>query len=516
MKGEPWLLAVDLGTGGPKTGAVGLDGRLLSRHAGAVATTYPPHGGAEQRPDEWWARIVEGVARILADGADPEALAGIGLTGMWASTVPVDASGRPAGACLVWSDTRGGRFSAKTMGGPLSLFGYTPANIARWLRYTGGAPSPQGADPLGHELYLRNCEPEVYARTTTLMEPLDYLALRLTGRRAATPASMIASWLTDNRPGAKPRYVPALVSRSTRDPRRLPELLPTGSVVGPISPAAAVELGLQPGAPVVAGVPDLHTACIGSGAIRPYEAHVTISSTSWIGCDVPDKKTDVLHQIASVPGLTPDRYVVANNHETAGLCLRWLKDALDVPSYEELCRLAAAAPAGAGGVIFTPWLAGERSPVEDRTLRGAFINLSLGTDSGSLVRAVLEGVALNARWLLDAVEAFLGRRLESLRILGGGAESDLWCQIHADVLGRPIEKVAEPTYANLRGAGLYAALALRRVRPREVAALVPVERVFQPDPEARRVYEPIYQEYRRLYSRLRPLYKRLNGGLAPS
>lgn len=515
MRGEPWVLAVDLGTGGPKTGAVGLDGRLLSRHAAAVSTGYPPGGGAEQHPDEWWARIVEGAARILHDGADPAALVGVGLTGQWASTVPVDADGRPSGPCLLWSDTRGGPFAAKVMGGPVSVFGYAPANIAQWLRYTGGAPSPNGADPLGHELYLRNCRPDIYERTTTLLEPLDYLALRLTGRRAATPASMIASWLTDNRPGAKPRYVPALVRRSTRDAARLPELLPTGSVVGPIARAAAAELGLPAGAPVVAGVPDLHTACIGSGAVRPYEAHVTISSTAWIGCDVPEKKTDVLHQIASVPGLTPDRYVVANNHETAGLCLRWLKDALHAASYLELCALAAGAPPGAGGVIFTPWLAGERSPVEDRTLRGAFLNLSLGTDAGELVRAVLEGVALNARWLLDAVEGFLGRRLDSLRILGGGAESDLWCQIHADVLGRRIEKVADPTYANLRGAGLYAALALRRVEPRQIRRLVPVERVFEPGPEARRVYEPLYHEYRRLYARLRPLYRRLNGGIAP-
>jgi xylulokinase len=396
------------------------------------------------------------------------------------------------------------------LGGPVSLFGYSPGNIARWLRYTGGAPSPQGADPLGHELYLRNCEPGIYERTATLMEPLDYLALRLTSRRIATPASMIASWLTDNRPGAKPRYVASLVRRSTRDPNRLPQLLPTGSVVGQVSPAAAAELGLAPGAPVVAGVPDLHTACIGSGAVRPYEAHVTISSTAWIGCDVPYKKTDVLHQIASVPGLTQDRYVVANNHETAGLCLRWLKDALQSDSYEELCRLAGRAPAGSGGVIFMPWLAGERSPVDDRSLRGGFVNLSLGTDAGCMVRAVLEGVALNARWLLDAVETFLGRRLDRLRILGGGAESDLWCQIHADVLGRRIEKVSEPTYANLRGAGLYAALALRRVQPRHIRRLVPVDRVFEPDPAARRVYEPLYAEYRRLYGRLRPLYKRLN------
>ena len=512
---EPWILAVDLGTGGPKTGAVSLDGRLLARHSAPVATHHLPGGGAEQHPDEWWARIVEGVNTLHGYGVDPEGLAGVGLTGMWACTVPVDSEGRAAGPCIIWSDTRGGRFAAKVMGGPVSLFGFSPGNIVQWLRFTGGAPSPHGADPLGHELYLRHCEPAVYERTAALMEPLDYLAMRLTDRRAATPASMIASWLTDNRPRSRePRYVPALLRRSTRDPRRLPELIPTGSTVGRLADAAAAELRLKPGAPVVTGVPDLHTAVLGSGFVRPYEAHITISSTSWIGCDVPFKKTDVMHQIASVPGLEQGRYVVANNHETAGLCLRWMRDALAAagppPTYDELCALAASAPAGSGGVIFTPWLSGERSPVEDRNLRAAFLNVSIDTDAPCLVRSVLEGVAFNARWLLDAVEKFLGRRLDVLRILGGGAESDLWCQIHADVLGRRIEKVAEPTHANLRGAGLYAAVALGHVAYKDVRRLVPVARTFEPDPAAREVYEPVYAEYRRLYGRLHPLYGRLN------
>jgi xylulokinase len=203
------------------------------------------------------------------------------------------------------------------MGGPVSLFGYSPANILRWVQLTGGAPSPHGADPLGHELYLRNCEPQVYARTRKLLEPLDYLGLKLTGRMAATPASMILSWLTDNRPGSKAAYVPELVKRSGRDPARLPELLPTGSVLGPVARGVGEELGI-PSVPVVCGVPDLHTAFIGSGAVAPYEAHITISTTSWIACEVPFKRTDVIHQMATVPGPRAGAYLVANNHETRG------------------------------------------------------------------------------------------------------------------------------------------------------------------------------------------------------
>ena len=509
--GSPWILAVDLGTGGLKTGAVSMGGEVLAHSIGHLHTTYLPDGGAVQDPAEWWAGLSEGVRAVIeSKKVLPGDLVAVGITGQWGSTVPVDAEGTPAGDCLLWSDTRGGRFSAKAMGGPISLFGYSPGNILRWVQLTGGAPSPHGADPLGHELYLRSCEPQVYARTRTLLEPLDYLGLKLTGRMAATPASMILSWLTDNRPGSRPGYIPELVRRSGRDPARLPELLPTGTVLGPVAQGVGEELGI-PSVPVVCGVPDLHTAFLGSGAVAPYEAHITISTTSWIACEVPFKRTDVIHQMATVPGLRAGSYLVANNHETAGLCLKWFKDSVaGSDSYEEVCADAATAPAGSGGVIFTPWLKGERTPVEDRTLRGAFLNVSLTTGREHLSRAVLEGVAFNARWLLDAVEAFVHRPFASLRILGGGAQSDLWCQIHADILGRRIERVAEPTYANLRGAAIFAAISLGRLSLEDVRGLVRVTDGFDPDPKARAVYEPMYAEFKGFYGRLHSSYARLN------
>ena len=509
---ESWILALDLGTGGLKTGAVSMRGELLAHAIGDLRTSYLPDGGAVQDPAEWWTRIREGVRAVLESSAvRPDDLAGVGLTGQWGSTVPVGADGSPVGDCLLWSDTRGGRFSAKAMGGPLSVFGYSPGNILRWVQLTGGAPSPNGADPLGHELYLRNCEPEVYARTRTLLEPLDYLGLKLTGLVAATPASMILSWLTDNRPDSKPAYVPELVRRSGRDPGRLPELRPTGSVLGAVTPEVGEELGI-PQVPVVCGVPDLHTAFLGSGAVAPWDGHITISTTSWIACEVPFKRTDVIHQMATVPGLRPGAYLVANNHETAGLCLKWFMDSvMGSDSYEEVVSHAARAPVGSGGVMFTPWLKGERSPVEDRTLRGAFLNVSLTTGRDHMSRAVLEGVAFNARWLMDAVERFVRRPFASLRILGGGAQSDLWCQVHADVLGRRLERVAEPAYANLRGAALFAAIAFGRIALDDVRALVRVTDTFEPQREARAVYEPMYAEFKQFYSRLHASYARLNG-----
>ena len=203
-----------------------------------------------------------------------------------------------------------------------------------------------------------------------------------------------------------------------------------------------------------------------------------------------------------------------NNHEAAGLCLRWLRSAFhtsDPASFERLIELAESAAPGSGGVIFTPWIAGERSPVDDRNARGGFHNLSASTTNAELVRAVLEGVAYNSRWLNEAVERFAGGRLDPIRIFGGGALSSLWCQIHADVMDRTIERVAHPLHTNIRGAGLLAALALGTVDRGEIRKLVPVERVFEPDPANREAYDRLYSEFPGLYKAQRKMFARLNG-----
>ena len=516
---EPWILAVDLGTGGPKTGAVTLEGELLAVAHRTVETTYTDDGGAVQDPATWWDGIREGLAEILGQGVSGGDAVGVGITGQWGSTVPVGSNGDAVGPCLLWSDTRGRALAAERLGGPISIVGYSPGNLLSWLRMTGGAPSPGGADPLGHHLHLAIREPGMYSQVETLLEPLDYLGMRFTGRRAATQASMILSWLTDNRPRGSGGYQPSLVRRSGREAAKLPELIPTGSVLGGLRAAVATSLGLPADVPVVAGIPDLHTGYIGSGAVAPYAGHVTISTSAWIGCEVPFKRTDVLHQVASVPGLHAGSYLVANNHETAGICLQWLRDSVGAgdgvetaanAGYERLTALASTAPVGAGGVMFTPWLNGERSPVDDRTLRAAFLNVSMTTERAHLVRAVLEGVAFNARWLLDSVERFIKRPMPVLRILGGGAISDLWCQIHADILDRRIERVAAPMYANLRGAALFASMSLGNIDLAGAATRVHVDATFEPDPRAHAVYKPMYAEYRRLYHRLHGMYERLN------
>ena len=512
---DGYCLAIDLGSGALKLGAVSFTGEVAAVAQRDYETVRLPGGGAVQDASAWWGMVRELSGSVL-EGVRPERVVAVSCTGQWASTIPVDEAGEPVGPCLMWLDTRGARRSREAIGGP--LMGYSPRALATWIRHTGGVPSPFGGDPVSHMLHLECDEPEVAAAARWYLEPVDYLTMRFTGRAAATHASMSGAWLTDNRHLDRLEYDPVLVRRLGIDAAKLPPLVETGSVVGPVRPEIAAELGISPEARVVTGTPDLHSAALGCGAIGEGQAHITISTTSWISLPFPRKKTDALHSIATVPGLDSRSYLVANNHETAGLCLRWLRDSFTLGEpgdFERLIQLAASSPAGSGGVLFTPWLAGERSPVDDRNARGGWHNLSVETGNADLVRSVLEGVAYNSRWLNEAVEGFAKQRLEPLRIFGGGAISDLWCQIHADVMDRRIERVADPMHANLRGAALFAALGLGEISRDRVRELVPVDRVFEPDPATREVYDRLYAEFPGLYKAQRKMFARLNGARTP-
>ncbi len=505
-----WILAVDLGNGGPKVAAVEESGRIVATAFTPVSVHHGLDGAATQDAVEWEAALRDSVAKVI--GAVPaDGLVAIGITGQWGSTVPVDERGEPAGPVLLWSDTRSRNNVARLLGGPIRVGGYAPHKVLPWIRITGGAPNPSGADPTGHSLLLQNELSDVGARTRLLLEPVDYLAFLLTGRAVATRASMTASWLTDNRIGAAPEYVDELVRRSGRKPELLPELVPTGSIQGTLQPGPAGRLGLKPDVPVACGIPDIHAAIVGSGAVAAYETHLAISTTAWLSAPVPFKRTDIRHSIATLPGLTPEHNIVGDNIETAGGALSWLRGLIGGDlGYDELTALAATAPAGCEGLIFTPWLAGERSPAEDKHIRAAFLNLSLRTDRPMLVRAVLEGVALNIGWLFGYYEKFLGRRVPSVRIIGGGAQSDLWCSIIASTLGRRLERVEDPWNAQLRGVALWTLVCLGRLSLTEAAARVPIADVFEPIPAERAIYAAHLNEYRRLYGTVKGFYRRMN------
>ena len=518
-----WYLGIDLGTGGVKVAAVGLDGRLRASAFRSIDTIVTNDGGNEQDTATWFVALRSSIIELTSNPTlEVTACGGVGITGQWGSTVPVDAAGQPVGPCVLWSDHRGAPWSASLTGGRVNIAGFGVDKIVTWIKYAGGAPSKEGADPTGHVQFLQHLRPEVDAATAFHLEPVDVIGAWLTGVVAATPASMVLSWVTDNRPDAPCAYHPSLVRLAARDRNRLPPLRRTGTTLGVLRPDLATELGLGEAVDlqVVGGIPDLHTAAIGTGGMAMFEGHLAISTSAWVSAPVPFKKTDVLHQMASIPGFQNGSYVIANNHETGGATLRWLRDEVLRPAdglgdtlvdYEAITAAAATASPGSGGVIFTPWLKGERSPVEDPNLRASFLNMSISTTRADLVRAVLEGVAFNARWLLEATESFAGRALGGLRLFGGGATSDLWAQIHADVIGRPIARLDDAIDVNARGAAWFAALSLGHATVDELRAAPLAITMFIPRRDAGAIYDPLYAEFVRLAKSQKSMFGRLNG-----
>jgi xylulokinase len=509
MPSPSCVLAIDLGTSGAKAAIFTERGAVLASGFRPTALRLLPGGGAEQDPHEWWEAILAASEQCLNHTAvERAAVRAIGVTAQWSGSVAVGHDGEPLHPALIWMDSRGAPQIEAIAGGAFGLLPYGIARGARWITLTGGAPAKSGKDSLAHILFLRASVPAVYARARYFLEPKDYINFRLTGEAAASFDSIALHWVTDNRRIDQIEYHPTLLGYAGLEREKLPPLCRATDVLGPLRREVAERLGLSRDVRVVAGTPDVHATALGSGAVRDFATHLYLGTSTWLACHVPYKKTDVLHNMASLPAALPGRYLLINEQECAGACLSQLKDRILFPgsgntaeaaesshSFAELDRFAAEAPPGSDKLIFLPWLYGERSPVEDRLLRGGFFNYSLATTRAHLCRSVLEGVALNARWLLGYTERFVGQRLDSLRIVGGGAKSRLWCQIYADVLERPVERIEAPALASLRGAAALACAALGGGPVAEFAARVPVHEAFEPRPELQDVYAELFEAF---------------------
>lgn len=523
---DPLLLAIDLGTSGAKVALYNAQGKLLAGARAPVPLIFLPDGGVEQDPAAWWAAICAATRQAVQQvDAAAARVAGIGVTAQWSGTVAVGDDGAPLGHAIIWMDARGARAMRRVTGGFPAFSGYGARKLWLWIRKTGGIPGHSGKDAIAHILYLQQERPDLYRRTAKFLEPKDYINYKLTGRMASSVETMTLHWVTDNRDIHNIRYDDELLRLAGLDRAKLPDdLLHSVDVLGVLTPAAAADLGLGAHVQVVAGAPDIHTAAVGSGAVEDYAAHCYIGTSSWLSCHAPDKKTDIVHNMASLPSAIPGRYLLINEHETAGAALTFLRDRVffgddalmtnppPVDSYDRLDALAAATPPGSQRVLFTPWLNGERSPVDDHTLRAGWHNLSLRTTRGDLVRSVYEGVAFNTRWLRVYVEKFIRRPLADVRLVGGGARSDLWCQIHADVLQRPVLQMADPLHVNTRGAALLAMVGLGYLRLEEIAEHTPVARVYDPQPALASLYDALFAEFVAIYRKTHGIYRRLNRG----
>jgi xylulokinase len=520
---DPILLAVDLGTSGMKVALITVSGRVLGWESEPIQLILTADGGAEQAPDEWWRAFLSAATRLMERGvANVMDVRAVCCSTQGEGTVPVDRDGRALMNCILWMDMRGAPYLKQQFKGNININGAGLLNCLRWIRLTGGMPSMTGKDPAAHMLLIRKCFPEVYEKTYKFLNVLDYLNLRLTGRFTATFDSILTSWVTDNRRPEAIHYDRGLVDRCGVDADKLPEIVPCTDVLGRLKPEVAKQLGLAPDVLVVAGAIDTSAAAVGAGAVEDYLPHLYLGTSSWMAAHVPFKKTDINTSMASVPCAVPERYLLTALQATAGGNLTYLRDNIlyhkdellqeaEVPDiFKVFDQIAARTPAGANGVIYTPWIWGERAPVEDKTLRAGLYNLSLNNTREDIIRAFLEGIAFNTRWLLAPLEKFIGRRPACINIAGGGAQSGIWCQIFADVMNVEIRQVADPIYANARGAAWIGAAGLGWISFADVARLVQFKQVYSPNPDHRALYDARFEVFKQIYKQMKNVYKHLN------
>ncbi|MEM3700971.1 MAG: FGGY-family carbohydrate kinase [Candidatus Bathyarchaeia archaeon] len=511
---DKYILAHDTGTTSNKAVLVQLDGEIVGYASAEYSVYYPKSGYAEQKPSDWWNAVTETTKALLEKAnIKPSDITAIVFATQMSGTLPVDSNGEPLMPCMIWLDTRAKEQAEKMSRGIIKIAGYGLLTLIKFLSITGGIYGHAGKDPLCKILWVKEEQPKIYAETYKFLDCKDYLILKCTGKPVISRDYANIWWMMDTRKG-KFNWSDAILKKYGIDRAKLPEIMKATDIAGKLKPEAAAEMGLCEGTPVIVGAGDVTSAAIGSGAVTEGKIHAYVGTSGWLGCHLSERKKDLFHYIGCICSANPDMYLCVAEQETAGACLDWLKNTMFKESREEVYKLfsemAAKIKPGAEGLIFTPWLFGERAPLDDPTVRGGFHNLSLEHAREHMVRAVLEGVALNMKWALFYLEKLAGK-VESINIIGGGAMSNVWCQIFADVMNRNINRVSDSKEAGAKGAAVIAMIALGYLKSFEEAEkLVKIDEVHEPNPKNAHIYEEIFREFQNIYKNNRKMYRRLN------
>jgi xylulokinase len=518
-------LAIDFGSTACKASVIDDDGAVLGSGLRRLVTVFGPDGAAEQDAEQMWTATLDSSRQALAEaGAEAgRAVTSICVTSQWMSVVAVDSSGHPVAPLHMWFDRRGEQYIE-----PLTAGDDGRARRARWEEIHGFTPTAS----LGHILWFHR-HPDIHRRAAAYLEPMDYLNARFTGRIAATANSAMPFTLTDTRHLGTATWSDELIDAAGVDRSRLPELIGSLQVLETIRADVADQLGLRHDVAVVTGANDSIAAAFGSGSFDDGQGTVMMGTTQVLVAHHRARHVDGRKFIITMPSALEDRYYVVAEGGIGGRILeaalslsggggildRAMQPAkeggdADGPSPETFAAalgLAASSTAGSRGVMFLPWLWGALSPAPDPRLRGGFLGISLDTTTADLARAMLEGTSMQVRWLTDEVQSGLGVPFDAIRFVGGGAQSELWSAIMADVLGRPVEQLEHPRHANARGAGLMAFVSTGQLSLDDVPGFVRVRRCYEPDPANRQMWDERLDIYRQLHavladpiSRLRP------------
>jgi xylulokinase len=487
------VLGLDIGTGGSRAVVVDGDGRVVSASTSEHATFASPRTAwAEQDPEDWWRAARVAIRSALsAPGVAARSIQAVGLSGQMHGSVLLDDDGQVVRPAIIWCDQRTkdecdwltekvGRARLITLTSNTALTNFTLTKL----------------------LWVRRHEPGAWQRVRRILLPKDFVRLRLSNEYATDVADGSGTLLLDV---VRRQWSTDLLDAVDLDRGLLPRLFESPEICARVSAAAAAETGLAEGTPIVAGAGDQAAGAVGMGITRPGAVSATIGTSGVVFAATDRPATDPAGRLHTFCHAIPDRWHVMGVTQAAGLSLRWLRDQFGLTGdegYDMLTAAASTVGAGADGVLWAPFLMGERTPHLDPGVRAALIGLAASHTRGHVARAVLEGVAFSLRDSLTILEE-LQVPVTEIRLGGGGARSPLWCQIQADVYGQAVKKVAADEGAAY-GAALLAGVGARmwadvdeagdRVGRTSIAA--------SPDPDHVAVMEKRYAAYRRIYPAL--------------
>ncbi len=484
-----YLLGVDIGTSGCRAALFAPDGRLAAQETEAYGVSYPAPGWAEQRPDDWWEGVCRAVRRV-AEAVPPEDIAAVGVDGQSWAAVAVDGEGRVLAPTPIWTDTRA-QDACEEMRSCMPE--------EEWFRV--GMNPLQPGYTLPKILWYRRHRPEVYERARWILQSNSFIVYRLTGRVTQDLSQGYGLQCFSMRGGA---WDPEAIRRLGLRPSLLPDILHCHAVAGAVTAAAAAQTGLLPGTPVVAGGLDAACATLGVGVIDPGQTQEQGGQAGGMSVCMDACAGDP--RLILGRHVVPDRYLLQGGTTGGGGALKWLRQTVCPElSFEEMSDLARTVPPGSGGLLFLPYLAGERSPIWNPDAKGVFFGLTYAHTRAHMIRAVMEGTAYALLHNLETARQ-AGARVRVMRATGGSANSLVWTQIKSDVTDTVIEVPASDT-ATVLGAAILAGVGAGVYGSFEeaVAGTVAVRRVHRPDAAHRAVYARGYQDYLQLYERLKPM-----------
>jgi xylulokinase len=503
-----YLLAHDLGTSGNKATLFTEFGELVGSTISSYDTHYFNVNWAEQNPQDWWQAVCVSTQELLAKSSiDPQAIAAVSFSGHMMGCLCVDQDGNPLRPHILWADMRAQLQASQ-------ILAQIPAE--RFYKIVGHRCSASYS--LAKFMWVRDNEPEIFARTYKMIHAKDWLVFKLTG--------VILSEFSDAS-GTNALDITTLnwsdeiirASGISRD--KFPDLVPSTHIAGGVTTEAAIATGLAEGTPVVMGGGDGLCGTVGAGCTREGIVHTCLGSSSWVSFATNKPLFDQQQRTFNWVHMIPGMYCPCGTMQTAGSSVSWLKREIatleteqakqsGVSAYELMYEQMAEAPAGSNGVIFLPYLLGERAPRWNADAKGSFLGIKMESTRGDIMRSVLEGVAMNLGIIIDIYREY-GYPVSEMVLIGGGAKNDLWCQILADVWNAAVHRLNFLDEATSMGAAVSAGVGVGIYKDfSAIEQYIAVAKSYEPDRQTVDIYKEIKTIFDQAYQALLPVFPELS------